>query len=204
MGSLQGHALPGSFFLVVSLWWMVQITRRSLTCRDQRSAKFYTSSAYPCGWGRCTRWPLEAIIKMAMTTFGMIGELYASTDFGRAGKIVWMGDIQHVTMYSFFWLSGLTDILVHKRVRSAPLGMDYLVASMAFVAEAILFSTHLHGRSPVDLILHTLLVYVILLCALAILMEYKWHNSIILAYTRTYFVALQGTWFWQVCNKLTL
>ena len=39
MGSFEGHALPGSFFIVFSLWWTVQMFRRYFACTRRCTIK---------------------------------------------------------------------------------------------------------------------------------------------------------------------
>jgi len=93
-------------------------------------------------------------------------------------------------------LSGLVDILVH---HGAPLPQDieYLVGCMAFIVEAVLFKFHLHGRTEMDVLVHTLLVYVIYANIILVALEIRYRHSIAVALSRAYSVLLQGTWFWQ-------
>ena len=158
---------------------------------------FYNSVTYPCPMhGRCVRWPLEGAVKVVGTIVGMVAELFASTNYGSAGKVVYMGDLQHVTMYAFFCLSGIVDIV--SSYDKVPKGLDYLASALAFAAEGILFKFHLHGRDLLDVTLHTLLVYVIGACVVTTLLEMQWRQSVMAALVRAFFVFLQGTWFIQV------
>jgi hypothetical protein len=93
-------------------------------------------------------------------------------------------------------LSGAVDILVHHR---APLPKDaqYLIGALAFIVEAILFMFHLHGRTQFDVIIHTLLLYVVYGNIIATVMEMRYRNSVTVSLVRTYLLLLQGTWFWQ-------
>jgi len=93
-------------------------------------------------------------------------------------------------------MSGVVDILVHHR---APLPQDiqYLVGCLAFVVEAVLFMFHLHGRTQMDVLIHTLLVYVIYANIIIVVLEIRYRHSIAVALSRAYSVFLQGTWFWQ-------
>jgi len=89
-------------------------------------------------------------------------------------------------------LSGLVDILVH---HGAPLPPDcqYFAGCLAFIVEAVLFTFHLHGRTQLDVITHTLLVYVIYACAVVTILEMRHRRSVIVAIARAYTVLLQVT-----------
>jgi len=93
-------------------------------------------------------------------------------------------------------ISGVVDILVH---HGAPLPQDieYLIGCLSFVVEAVLFKFHLHGRTELDVLIHTLLLYVVYVNVIIIIMEIRYRHSITVALARSYTVLLQGTWFWQ-------
>ena len=114
-----------------------------------------------------------------------------------SGKFEYMGNGQHATMYFFFGLCGLIDILVHHKV-ALPKGIDYAMHVVAFSVEGLLFNFHLHGRTELDVLIHVLLHYCVIGTVIAILVEMRYRRSILAALTRTFFVMLQGTWFWQV------
>ncbi|ELU07918.1 hypothetical protein CAPTEDRAFT_37161, partial [Capitella teleta] len=198
MGTFVGHALPGAFFALFSLWWLSQIPRRFVFC-SRRNLAFRNTATYPVkGSGCCGKCPIEGVIKMSVTLIGMMAELYAATGYGdNSSGIVW-GDIQHLTMYLFFFLSGLIDVLTQRRCLAVPPGSDYALASLAFGAEWLLFSEHLRGRPPLDVHLHSILLYVIAACVMVTLLEYKHPHCLLLGLLRCACVLLQGTWFFQV------
>ncbi|XP_074655506.1 transmembrane protein 45B-like [Tubulanus polymorphus] len=108
------------------------------------------------------------------------------------------GNGQHITMYGGFIICGILDILVHYKIRFVPKNADYLASALAFAIELILFKFHLHGRSRLDIQIHTLLVYIVALNVITILAEMRYPNSVIAGLARAFFVILQGTWFYQV------
>jgi len=93
-------------------------------------------------------------------------------------------------------MSGLVDILMHHHA-PLPQDIDYMVGCLAFVVEAVLFKFHLHGRTDMDVLIHTLLLYVVYVNIVVVGLEIRRRNSIVLALARAYSVFLQGTWFWQ-------
>ena len=198
MGSFIGHFIPGSFFLLFALWWLTQIVRRTIICRDFK-VPYYNTQTYPCPVrGRCGTWPIEGCVKILATSIGMTVELLAASDYGHAGGFIFKGDLQHVTMYAFFFIAGVVDVIQSCKGDLLPSGVDYLSSALAFVTEGVLFKYHLHGRPPLDVFLHTVLLYVIAACVIITLLENYKRESVVIATCRIYCVFLQGTWFVQV------
>ena len=205
MGSFAGHALPGTFFLLFAVYWCIHITRRYVACRAVNVA-FYSTVTYPC-FMACSRLSFEGSVKVLVTLIGIIGELVASTEPLRSNAVnrlgdlngVYMGDIQHVSMYLWFLLAGIVDILMNMSdFVYLPKGLDYVVSAMAFVAQLLLFYFHTHGQDQLEMTLHLLLLYVIAACVATVILEYNFPNSLIVSYARAYMVLLQGTWFYQI------
>lgn len=99
-------------------------------------------------------------------------------------------------MYFFYLLTGVFDILVYKDV--APAGADYASIIVALLVEGALFKFHLFGRSSLDILLHTLLLYVIGISILVVAAEAAYRKSPVLPMLRALLTLLQGTWFWAV------
>jgi hypothetical protein len=64
--------------------------------------------------------------------------------------------------------------------------------------EGFLFANHLHSREPLDIHVHTLLVYAIEGCVAFTCLEFFKPNEILFTYGRIVCTLLQGTWFYQV------
>ncbi|XP_064629806.1 transmembrane protein 45B-like [Lineus longissimus] len=197
MGSFGGHALPGSFFIIFGMWWTLQISVRYYRARYRKGPAYRSTATFLCSClcGRLATWQIEGFLKIFFTTVGLTGEII--TGFNDKGEFQNIGNGQHATMFFIFGLSGLVDILLHHKV-SLPKNFDYIVSLIAFAIEGILFNFHLHGRQPMDIQLHILLVYTIVANVITILTELRWPRNVLCAYARAYFVILQGTWFWQV------
>ena len=80
-----------------------------------------------------------------------------------------IGNAQHITMYFFFALSGVLDLLTMRGL--APEGTDYMGMVIALLVEGALFKFHLFGRDELDVLIHVLLLYVIGFSALVITLE---------------------------------
>ncbi|CAL1543055.1 unnamed protein product [Lymnaea stagnalis] len=192
MGDLKGHALPGSLFLLYGLWWAVCALRRYFMCR-RAGSKYISTATFscPCSCGPLVRLPIEGFVKVGLSSCGMFLEIFMNL------PVPSMGIIQHATMYFFFMLSGVVDVVMHYGV-PLPQGCDYVSVMLAFTVEGLLFANHLHGRPVVDVNIHLLLVYVIFLTVLVIMVEAKYQRSALLSLCRSFLVMLQGSWFWAV------
>lgn len=117
MGSFVGHAYPGSLFMVLALWWTVQMLQRYFRCKrfgtEYVASVAHKSQALP-------RVPIEPIFKMAVCTFGIVGEIIQGHYNDEFAPKNW----HHATMFVFFGFSGLVDMLVHYGFRF-PKNVDY-------------------------------------------------------------------------------
>lgn len=162
-----------------------------------RNSRFTSTATFNCTFlcGRFKNWPLEAYFKLICIGIGFFLEIW--TGFSKDWRFVNLGNGQHATMFFFFGLTGVVDIMIYHKC-SLPPDMDYVSIILAVIVEFVLFKFHLHGRKDLDVLLHTLLIYAIAAGIIAIAMELKYRNNILCALSRAYFTILQGTWFWQV------
>jgi len=192
MGSFMGHAIPGSFFIIFSSWWMVSIFRRYFESKFSKK-KFHNSSSYRC---QCIpNLPFEAFIKLFLISVGIAGEVV--TGF-RNWKFVHIGNGQHITMYAFFIFNAAADIVYFYSPGLLPEHLDYLSAAMAFSVQGILFSWHLHGREMIDVQVHTFLFYAIVLTVIFTMLEAFNRDKAMYGLGRALGTLVQGTWFWQI------
>ncbi|XP_045106344.1 transmembrane protein 45B-like [Portunus trituberculatus] len=198
MGTFMGHVLPGSFFASFGCWWTYNVFLRFHACRRATAqggagsrSPYINTCTFPC---RCLpRLPVEACMKVSVVVIGMIGEFVTAY---KGGHFTHLGNAQHMTMYFFFGLNGVMDILTHYRL-PLPHASDYVSGALAFCMEGVLFLYHLHGRTPMNVQLHMFLVYVVAGNIVAILLEMYYRGSVMPALLRCYFTLLQGTWFIQ-------
>ncbi len=68
----------------------------------------------------------------------------------------------------------------------------FIKGGLAYTVEAYLFAFHLHGKDPLEIHIHTLLVYTILGCVFCGVFEMIFTNEILFTYGRILFTILQG------------
>ncbi|XP_029434734.1 transmembrane protein 45A [Rhinatrema bivittatum] len=197
MANFKGHALPGSFFLLFGLWWSVKFPLK-YACKKNKKIFYLGSKA---GFQRVEI--IEGTVKAVFALIGMLAEqfvpdgphlkLYNYETQGWDHLMNW----QHSTMYLFYGLSGVVDVLTHA-TNAIPVAFDRLMLSIAVFIEGFLFYYHVHGRTMLDAHVHILLLTAIFGGALCIFLEVFCRGNIVLELLRASLCILQGSWFWQI------
>lgn len=224
------HAIPGAFFTLWGVWWMfmsmwVHLTRKlSIYSKDTgpyAEALLQQKSYIPQPFLK--RIPLEPIVKIILPSVGICMETFFHSVLDREGGSHFhiepyfyflvdlkdshgnfnpLNQLSHITMYSFFVLSGIIDLVflcMHARVHHPslkhPPHITHIFLSMAFATQGFIFCFHsFERRLMLDSKLHILLTLAIFGCILfSALRMLKATNSLInicLSFT----IFLQGTW----------
>jgi len=182
-----GHSASGLAFLLLGNWFAIN------TClvwwRSQsRGRVFQTRVSYQNGW----RQPWESVVKIAIT----LG--YASGEFltGWWAEYTFLLHAQHITMCGFFIVNGIVDILIFKKVQ-IPKDVQFLTASLAFLAESFLFTNHSHGKNEVHQMTHHLLYLPSYIVAGVLLFEAVMPNVWLLPAIRNLAISTHGSWLVQ-------
>lgn len=192
MANFQGHALPGSFFLIIGLWWSVKYPLKYFHLQEKRGPRARTQQRLEV---------IEAAIRTLLPLIGILAEQFVPDGphlhLSRGGGWVKLMNWQHSTMYLFFAVSGATDLLTGLFTH-IPRGLDRLVMAVAVFIEGFLFYYHVHHRPPLDQHVHSLLLFAVLAATLSLSVEVVLRDNVVLELFRTSLVILQGTWFWQI------
>ena len=194
MGTFVGHIVPGSFFFLHGVWTIIQVYRRYFRCL-QRNEKYRSTVSYCWRADNSPQYPTESAFKIIAAVLGICGEVY--TGFEPNGRFS-LSNGQHITMYVFFGLSGVVDIVAPRCRLLQELHVDYVIFAMAFAVELFLFRFHLRGRVPLDVQVHQLLILAIACNLICAVIEAVYQDKVLAALGRGYFVILQGTWFIQL------
>lgn len=162
------------------------------------STATFTTTCCP---GKCKNMHWEAILIIVFCIIGVIGEMATAFHHHETGYLLYYGNIEHATMFFFFGLAAVFDLMLHSKL-SLPPDMDYVMLCLAFSVEGLLFYFHLSGRSEVDVQVHKLLILTIFGNIISTLMELKYRTNVVLALTRALCLILQGTWFFQIAFVL--
>lgn len=197
MGSFLGHAAPGAFFIIFSFWWMINLFMRYYKDKSTKKSKFQNTPTFPCPTKFCglDSFPLEGFFKLLFSVIGCLGEIVWSYRNDPGG--IPIGNKQHISIFAFFGLSGAVDLLMQYKDILPP-DSDYASMALALGIEFVIFNFHITERSKLGVLLHQILTYTIALNCLAVLAEIKYRRSILAGLAKSYFLFLQGTWFWQI------
>ncbi|KAH7933613.1 hypothetical protein HPB49_014372 [Dermacentor silvarum] len=192
MGTFAGHALPGTFLFILGTWWAFSAWRNYVRSKEHKWR--YTCRAWYVMPGVSRHICVEGLTKIITCSIGVVGEVATAIEHGH---FIHMGNAQHVSMYLFYLLSGVVDVMTNSRF-PFPMGTDHVTLLLAVTVEGLLFHFHLHGRPHLDVLVHTLLVYTVAAEAACIIVEMCRPRSVLASLGRAYFCLLQATWFWQV------
>lgn len=199
MGSFKGHALPAIFFCLMGFWWSMKSVLKSVYKKQTRTCYHNSKTLLR----RTEIWEGAIAIFMALT--GMAGEQFISGGpsliLYKDGQWNQILGWHHTTMYFFFGLQGVTQIICYT-TNVLPLCLSKLMLSNAIFVEAFIFYNHTHGREMIDHFVHELLVYITVFSGLVAFMEFLSKNNVLLELLRSSLILLQGTWFWQIAFVL--
>ncbi|XP_063112147.1 transmembrane protein 45B isoform X2 [Cavia porcellus] len=192
MANFKGHALPGSFFLIIGLWWSVKYPLKYFHQRGKKNKLDHLQQRLEL---------IEATIKTLFSAIGILAEQFVPDGphlhLYHENHWVKLMNWQHTTMYLFFGVSGIIDMLT-LLIAHIPLGVDRLVLAMAVFIEGFLFYYHVHDRPPLDKHIHSLLLFALFGASISIALEVIFRDNIVLELFRTSILIFQGTWFWQI------
>ncbi|KAL1482884.1 hypothetical protein MTO96_013388 [Rhipicephalus appendiculatus] len=155
MGTFIGHTLTGSFLLFFGTWWTFSAWRNYVRSRENKQP-------YRC---RCTypvpclsrKISIEGILKIASSCAGFAVE--SPVTFGGDG-VIDAASAQHKSVYTFYMLDGIVDVAYNAGFPCPP-NTDYAALVLAVISEGLQFYLHVHGRPHLDLMIHTLMVYIV-------------------------------------------
>ena len=208
-GNVTGHVVPGTFFILFGIWWLFNVLLDSLTPSKAEGASQASSGYRSRTWYACCikrNLPVEPWLKFLAGSVGIVMELSGGhwTLFNSKGDFEKesLNNFSHATMFAFFTLTGVVEILQFKKAQFPP-KLSHVVFAFFFFVEGYLFYFHLDdGRDQLDVNAHVMLYSISFSCALVLLLEAYFDNIALLGFARCYLVLLQGTWFYQIAFML--
>jgi len=206
MGQFAAYVLPGSVFVAFGLKWSLDATTepkplmvedQCLECvaEDTRSSSRGSRGLHASARRRkCCHYkniPCEAFAKLTVTGIGVAASLAAAY---HGGEVKFVGDILYATVYLFFALSGLVDVLVFYCPYTMPMGLEKFALSLAFFMEGLIFKLHLSQRAFMEQHIHTLLICAIFGCAFTCLIEIVLPRSRLARFCRAFCTLVHGSW----------
>ncbi|XP_037027250.1 transmembrane protein 45A-like [Bradysia coprophila] len=201
-----GHLLPGTAFIIMGIWWMwnaFKINRENdhytensenmLLSPDK--SDYASNTPFPATYnGNATSiFCCEGFYKIAYATFDLFGHMLV---------VYYGGDLvdewQHMTVYVFFILNGIIDIISRMEPYKMPHGMDYVASAVAWSAMGFLFISHTHGKTKISVFYHQEFGILAVAIGVITLMQYKYEKNAVVAIIRGASCTLAGTWLYQI------
>lgn len=202
MASFAGHALPGTFLILIAIWWTIQTYRRYFNILAGKGRRHFTSTVTFPVVISSRRIDIESYVSLSCCVFVIMVELVGVPIVYHHYNTV---NYQHITLYCFFALVPATAIILPK-LKVFPTShccdLTYVSLVLCYLVEGLIFNFHLFNRTPIDVLVHTLLVYTALSSVTVTALEIKWRHSVILPLARAFLTMLQGSWLWQVAVTL--
>ncbi|CAH6792176.1 transmembrane epididymal protein 1A [Phodopus roborovskii] len=207
MGSLEGHLLPGIGFFLYSLYYSV-LTSLALL-REQKVLKH--PMLLRKLWGHKLFWQVsyEALVKVLVPIFGIFGEFFYPLGLNRLQMIDWKDprrpfvfkdNWQHATMFGFFVLSGVVDMVSQSRLAHWGVKLERAAEALAFYVVILLMATHIENKSSMEIRVHLLLMVPSFLLALVITVEIWVPNHPPLWILKCWLGLVFSNWMFQICE----
>ncbi|XP_078420680.1 transmembrane epididymal protein 1-like [Cetorhinus maximus] len=200
MGTFIGHISPGLAFLSFGILYAFKFSLMVL-----RGEKIQlVSAARPRGYRSCLRRiPAEGVMKIVYGTLAVMAEFFYPPGVNKLiiynkeqpdHPFIHPNEWQHVTMYSYFALSGWVDIISQACLPRRLFLLENIAITLAFYTQALILHSHMHGKERVENSVHTLLLLACFLVCLILTVEIWRPNDHVLWFTKTCLVMTQGTW----------
>lgn len=198
MSQFAGYVIPGVVFLVFGLKWLVEVilepsldterSGREMALESRRRS--IRRKLFCC---RLKGLPAEGIIKLSIAGTAMAGSILIAYPHNQLQK---MSDVLYATIYVFFAISGLVDVLVFYSPDSMPLGIENFGLCLSFIIEGLVFHLNLFNESFMFQHTHILLISTIYATAFILLVEVIYPQSIT-KLARVFLTILHGSWYIQ-------
>ncbi|KAL3856458.1 hypothetical protein ACJMK2_011214 [Sinanodonta woodiana] len=193
----------GLFYIVISIWWMIQLSKRYWYSKHSR-LEFTSSVTYPC-CNRCHHCSVEGALKLTASLILVVVDSY-SLIYSPTTELETLRHYQsiaQVTVFIIFSASGFVDILYQCNKRLVFPNLDYIVLLLAFTAQSLVSSYDVGDNSSWADITDSLMMFSAFGAALAVLLELKQNDFIWFAILRALFTLVLGTWMINATFILT-
>ncbi|XP_077146206.1 transmembrane epididymal protein 1 [Ranitomeya variabilis] len=198
MGTFIGHISPGLAFLSFGLlyairysWMVLNGCRVQYGPRNNKNKKFWKTL------------PIEAIMKLIYGFMAVMAEFFfppgvQKLRFFRSDdpeyRFQHPSEWQHATMYGYFCLSGLLDIVSQSCLQKRCPLLEHAGVTAAFSITTLLLKFHGHGKEAVEVQVHHLLLLTTAVTSLIMIVEIWQPDHRRLWFTKAWLVTVQGTW----------
>ncbi|KAL1482877.1 hypothetical protein MTO96_013383 [Rhipicephalus appendiculatus] len=159
----------------------------------ENKQRYLSRCSYPVP-GLSRKYSIEGIVKIIGASACIVSDL---NRIFRHDHSLDQESVQHHSMYAFFLLNGVVDVMYNAGFPLPP-HADYAALLLTIISEGLMFHLHLGGKPPLNVMIHTLLVYTAAALAVCIIAEVCRPRSVLVSLGRAYFCLLHGAWLWQI------
>ncbi|KAK7459427.1 hypothetical protein BaRGS_00038995 [Batillaria attramentaria] len=189
-----GLLVAGSYFCILSLWWLTKTTVHYYHCR-QCHLDFRSSATFPCCLS-CKSRPVDGICKIVIS--GILAFSEFSFDKGYYEEGVFISNTELGTIFVFLMFSGVMDVLAKWGSRSFYQHIDYAGLVLFFAAEAAILASRSYSAEQPLATLFSLTGCGALACMIMTVVEAVQSEQVLCPLTRSYLLLWQGTWILHV------
>ncbi|KAL4223229.1 Transmembrane protein 45B [Mactra antiquata] len=189
----------GIFYIIIGFWWHLQITQRYWYSKQQKT-EFSSSVTYTC-CNRCKKFPLEGLFKLIFSVTICACSIYQIQ--------VWKDTseqnqaIGQLTVFCLMGMSAVCDIILIWCNKILFPGLDYILIVVCFNVQSVVLSYHNTQQTSWIGVADTCGMYAASICAIAILLEFKFKTKIWFPLLRCLSTVVLGTWFVHMYIVLT-
>uniref|UniRef100_A0A131YWQ0 Dermal papilla derived protein n=1 Tax=Rhipicephalus appendiculatus TaxID=34631 RepID=A0A131YWQ0_RHIAP len=192
MNNFVGHAVTGTFLFVFGTWWTFAAWLSYVRSRKNKQRYLCRCSYAVPGVNR--KFSIEGMVKIISASVCIVADF---SRIFRHDRSLNAESIQHHSIYAFFLLSGVVDVMYNVGFPFPP-HADYAALLLAIASEGLMFHFHLQGKTLLNAQTHKLLVYTVAALGACLIAEMCRPRSVLASLGRAYFCLLHGTWLWQL------
>uniref|UniRef100_A0A8C3X5W9 Transmembrane epididymal protein 1 n=1 Tax=Catagonus wagneri TaxID=51154 RepID=A0A8C3X5W9_9CETA len=206
MGTLEGHLLPGTFFLLFALYYSVLVSLALL--RGQRFLKLPLPPNEKRGHRWWQRVPKEGVVKVVISLTGIFPEFFYPPGVNRLRMVDWedpkrpfvfKDNWQHVTMYAFFLFSGVVDIVSQACQARQNMKLERAAEALAFCVLVLLMAVHVEDKGTLEIRVHILFMVPAFLVGLVLIIEVWVPDQPPLWVLKSWMGLVLSNWLLQLC-----
>ncbi|XP_069829554.1 transmembrane epididymal protein 1A-like [Dendropsophus ebraccatus] len=198
MGTFIGHISPGLAFLSFGLLYAFRYSWMVLNgCRVQYGPLIKTKQKF---WKTLS---VEAVMKLVYGFMAVLAEFFFPPGVQKLRFFRWddpdyrfqnPNEWQHATMYGYFCLSGVLDIVSQSCLKKRCPLLEHVGVTAGFFITTFLLKFHTHGKEAVEVQVHYLLLLTTASTCLIMIVEIWQPNHRELWFAKAWLVTVQGTW----------
>ncbi|XP_075411989.1 transmembrane epididymal protein 1A-like [Tenrec ecaudatus] len=205
MGTFEGHLVPGIFFLVYSLYYSVLVSLALLRKQKHIKPPLPPREKRERTW--CHLGFVEGSVKLIGALVSILGDFFYPLGVNRLKIIDWEDPHrpfvykehwQHTTMFGFFMLSGVVDVVSWFCLARQKPHLERAAEALAFYVLMLLMITHFEHRSVLEVRVHILFLVPTCLLALVITIEVWIPDQPRLWVLKSWMVLVLSTWLLQL------